>query len=90
MVNPSTMIALAASALVAFPSLVSSLSLKSDDNLMVSPFMTATMVRDLFEDKDFVFDFNPLIDEDAIDEFGGQAIAAQIAQFPALVNTGVG
>lgn len=53
-------------------------------------FLTAVMVRDMFEDKDFVFDFNPLIDVDEIDENGGQAIAAQIAQFPALVNNGVG
>lgn len=44
----------------------------------------------MFDDKDFVFDFNPLMNADAVDEFGGQAIAAQISQFPALVNTGVG
>jgi oxalate decarboxylase/phosphoglucose isomerase-like protein (cupin superfamily) len=56
---------------------------------MVSPFMTATMVRDMFDDEDFVFDFNPLMKANVVDELGGQAIPAQILQFPALVNNGV-
>lgn len=86
MVGPTNFLALAASALVAFPSLVASFD-KHD--LKVSPFLTATQVRDMFEDKDFVFDFNPLMDPSVVDEFGGQAIAAQIGQFPALVNNGV-
>ena len=37
-------------------------STKDYDKLMASPFMTAVMVRDQFEDEDFVFDYNPLID----------------------------
>ena len=39
--------------------------------LKASPFMTATQIRDQFDDKDFVFDFNPLIDVDEIKENGG-------------------
>ena len=46
------------------------------DELKASPFMTAVMVRDQFDDEDFVFDYNPLIDLEEIDELGGQAIAA--------------
>ena len=46
------------------------------DELKANPFMTAVMVRDQFDDEDFVFDFNDLIDLDEIDELGGQAIAA--------------
>jgi hypothetical protein len=40
--------------------------------------MTATMVRDMFDDEDFVFDFNPEMKANVVDEFGGQAIPAQI------------
>ena len=80
----------AALALLGGHSMVSALKPKYDDKLMASPFMTAVMVRDQFEDEEFVFDYNPIIDLEEIDELGGQAIAAQIAQFPALVNNGVG
>lgn len=61
-----------------------------DNGLQASPFMSATQVRDQFDDADFVFDFNSLIDEETIKEVGGQAIAAQITQFPALVNNDIG
>ena len=34
-------------------------------------FMTAVQVRELFDDEDFVFDYNPLINVDVIEELGG-------------------
>jgi hypothetical protein len=71
MASLTNLLALAAFALVAFPAMVSSMTLQSESSPMVSPFMTATMVRDLFDDEAFVFDFNPLMDPEMVDELGG-------------------